>query len=135
MKNIQSILLTLIITSFISCNENATETNTTDNNTIVTLDTNNTTENTQASTEYIADTATQIRFEDFTIIINRLIVWDDVTRPDIILNDTANLYIELGETIEGQTIEIANNKWTDIKVEQRYETSITIMNEGPPIAT
>ena len=45
--------------------------------------------------------------------------------------DTVYLYSELGETIEGQTISISTEQLINLTIEQRYETSVTIMGEGP----
>jgi hypothetical protein len=39
--------------------------------------------------------------------------------------------IELGETLEGSIINVTNSQLSNLKVEMRFETSITIMNEGP----
>ncbi|MDR2972474.1 MAG: hypothetical protein LBU83_11190, partial [Bacteroidales bacterium] len=77
------------------------------------------------------DVITTIKFSDFTLTINRLSVWNEKEELDKIQKDTVYLDIELGETIEGQLLFIETSELTNIKVEQRYETSITIMDEGP----
>jgi len=76
------------------------------------------------------DTITTLTFEEFSISINRLIVSEDVNSNEI-QSDTIEINIELGETIEGQLISITSSQLTRFEVEQRYETSVTINNEGP----
>ncbi len=77
------------------------------------------------------DTITNIKFEELSMAISRLIVFDTNNQLDKIQKDTVYLYAELGETIEGQVISITTNQLTNSTVEQRYETSVTIMDEGP----
>jgi len=80
--------------------------------------------------QYI-DGAVTINFLDFILTINRLSLWDGRKYIDEIHKDTVYLDVELGENIEGQLLLIETSELIDIKVAQRYETSITIMNEGP----
>lgn len=77
------------------------------------------------------DTITTIKFNELTLSINRLVIYDEEGRMAQIQKDTVEIYAELGETIEGQLISITTDQLTDLTVEQRYETSVTIMNEGP----
>lgn len=84
------------------------------------------------------DITTTIKFPDFSITINRLSVLNNEDEMQIFYDeldeldrDTVYRVIELGETIEGQVLFIKTSELTDIKVAQRYETSITIMGEGP----
>lgn len=77
------------------------------------------------------DTTTVLKFKELSFSIKRLISYYDENSLNNIQNDTIIIYAELGETIEGQEITIVSDQLTEIMVEQRYETSITIMNEGP----
>jgi len=81
--------------------------------------------------EEIVDTITTIKFNELSISINRLIIYDENKKIEQIQKDTVEIYAELGETIEGQLISISSDQLTGLTVEQRYETSVTIMNEGP----
>jgi hypothetical protein len=78
-----------------------------------------------------SDTITTLKFDEFSLSINRLIIYDDEKRVAKVKTDTVEIYAELGETIEGQVISISSDLLRDFTVEQRYETSLTIMNEGP----
>ncbi len=77
------------------------------------------------------DTTADIKFKDISISINRLILFDDDKQLNQIQKDTVYLYADLGETIEGQKITIVSSQLTNITIEQRYETSVTIMDDGP----
>ncbi len=78
-----------------------------------------------------ADTIIYIKFPELTLSINRLVIWDEEKKLNQLQNDTVSIIAELGETIEGQEISIATKELTDILIEQRYETSVAISNEGP----
>lgn len=80
---------------------------------------------------YEEDTITDIQFEEFSLSINRLLVYDEENKLDAVQADTVIIYAELGESIEGQRLLFADSQLADIRVEQCYETSVTIMNEGP----
>lgn len=77
------------------------------------------------------DTSTLVRFKEFSLLINRMIVYDKEKTEKMIFKDTAEIYIELGESLEGQLIKLESNLLENWKVEQRFETSFTIVNEGP----
>lgn len=78
------------------------------------------------------DVTCTIKFSDFiTVTLTRLSVWNEENELDKVHKDSVYLYIELGETIEGQLLSVVTTELRDIKVAQRYETSITVMNEGP----
>ena len=65
------------------------------------------------------------------IAIQSLTIYDEDNELDQIQNNQVEIYAEVGETIEGQHISISSALLTGFTVEQRYETSITIMDEGP----
>lgn len=85
----------------------------------------------KAKNEVVEDTITNINFEELSISINRLVVFDEGKKLNQTQRDTVYLYSELGETIEGQTISISADLLADLTIEQCYETSVTIMGEGP----
>jgi glucan-binding YG repeat protein len=81
--------------------------------------------------EVLEDTITNINFKELAVSINRLIVFDKDKELNKTQKDTVYLYSELGETIEGQTLSVSTDKLTNLTIEQRYETSVTIIGEGP----
>lgn len=72
----------------------------------------------------------EIKFQDFSLQME-LEVWDENETLKKVQNDTAKVYVELGETPEGKKMKINQSKFKKIEVFQRHENSITIMNEGP----
>jgi len=78
-----------------------------------------------------SDTTTFISFNELKLSISRLVVYDEHRILNKVQKDTVYIFPELGETIEGQFIKIDNLNLEDLKIEQRYETSISIQNEGP----
>ena len=132
----QNIISILILTILCSCNNTSTnKTETTQNDSIVndTISISNQTNvlATPINDEVAVDTITTIKFIELSISINRLIIYDEDKKIDQIQKDTVEIYAELGETIEGQLISISSDQLTGLTVEQRYETSVTILNEGP----
>jgi uncharacterized protein YcfL len=132
----QCIIIFLIFTTLCSCNSSSTnKTEETQSDTIVsdTTSISNLTDNSRTITndEESADTITTIKFNELSISINRLIIYDEDKKIDQLQKDTVKIYVELGETIEGQLISISSEQLTGLTVEQQYETSVTIMNEGP----
>ena len=79
----------------------------------------------------INDNLLEIKFEEFSIEIDSLEVWDEEEKLKEQQKDTARIYLELGETIEGQKLKIHKIKEGQIRIYQRFENSITVMNEGP----
>ena len=73
---------------------------------------------------------TKIQFQDFTIVIDDLEAFDENDVLKQIQKDTAIVYLEYGESIEGKKISLQSN-FTDFKIYQRLENSITISDEGP----
>ena len=136
MTTLQNIIIILILTSLCSCKNSSTNKTAIAQIDSIVRDTTNISNQTRnASTftndEEEVDTITTIKFIELSVSINRLIIFDEEKKIDQIQKDTVEIYAELGETIEGQLISIASNQLTNLKVEQRYETSVTIMNEGP----
>jgi hypothetical protein len=78
-----------------------------------------------------ADTIITIAFNELSLSISRLAIFDEGDRMAKSGIDTVTITAELGESIEGQLITIANSQLTNLTIEQRYETSVTIAGEGP----
>ncbi len=74
---------------------------------------------------------TTIRFNEFSIGIKSLICMDDEDKLSQTQKDSAYFFIDVGETIEGQKLSLEGGEDYDFTIEQRYETSITLSNEGP----
>jgi len=72
-----------------------------------------------------------LRFKEFELIIDNIEIWDDEKKLKDIQKDSAIVYLELGETIEGQEIKLIQKKEGTIKIYQRFENSLTVMDEGP----
>ena len=85
-----------------------------------------------SDTELIdADTIALIEFKEISIFINRLKIYDEDNIISTNGTDTVLINAELGEKFEGQIITYKSDILSDIIIEQRYQTSVTIMKEGP----
>ena len=74
---------------------------------------------------------TNIHFEELTVTIGGFtgnFIEHELSK---INKDTAYLFSELGSTIEGQLLVVLSENLSQVKVEQSYETSVTISKEGP----
>jgi hypothetical protein len=86
----------------------------------------------EGNTQYeLPDTFITIEYAEFTANFSRMIVSENKDSIANMDGDTIYLSIELGETLEKQLIEFTDLKLDNLKVEQAYETSITVMDEGP----
>lgn len=136
MTTLQNIISILTLTTLCSCNNSSTNKTATAQIDSIVIDTTSISDQTSNSSTFIndkddVDTITTIIFNELSISINRLIIYDEDKKIDQIQKDTVEISAELGETIEGQLISISSDQLTGLTVEQRYETSVTIMNEGP----
>lgn len=77
------------------------------------------------------NSTTTIKFKELTLKINKFVASDEENKLSMIQKDTVIILADLGETIEKQNIKIETSQLENVKVEQSYETSITIMDEGP----
>lgn len=85
-----------------------------------------------AGQEIETDTFVEIKFDEFSIVISRFVADDEEGLLDKTWQDSVFIWGTLAESIEGQTIKFNGyEKLEDLKVEQCYETSVTIMDEGP----
>lgn len=82
------------------------------------------------SVKVFAQTA-KIQFSNFTLEIESMGLWEQSKLTDKFFSGDAEVDIELGGTLEGSTIKVINSKITNLTIDMSFETSITIMNEGP----
>ncbi len=73
----------------------------------------------------------KVQFLNFTLEIEPLELWEQSKLLDRTFLAESEVDIEIGETLEGSTIKVTNAQLSNIKMEMQFETSITIMNEGP----
>jgi hypothetical protein len=77
-----------------------------------------------------------IQFQEFAIVFDSLEVWDNEAKGYINIqktkNDTTFIFPDLGYSLEGNTFELKNfGDFKDVKIEQAYQTSMSIQGEGP----
>lgn len=77
------------------------------------------------------DTSASFSMGELYVEINRLVLDDTLNHVYALESDTLDVFIDLGETIEGQELSINDTNFENVVIEQSYETSVTIMNEGP----
>ena len=73
----------------------------------------------------------KVQFLNFNLEIEPLELWEQSKLLDRTFLADSEVDIELGESLEGSTIKVVNSQLSNINMEMRFETSITIMNEGP----
>lgn len=81
--------------------------------------------------ENLTDTTTLIQFDDFSVILSRMIVHDEEGQLQKSVVDSVRLWAELGERLEGQLIQIQAESDYTFVVEFCYQTSVSISGEGP----
>lgn len=74
--------------------------------------------------------ATTIRFNEFRLDIHNFSTFDEEDLQGKVETDTVTISSDIGEDLSRSTL-IISDELTSVTVEQRYETSVTIMNEGP----
>ena len=132
-KITKGIILTLIVGVCGACNNSVTtKTDVVNTDTIVkdSVVTNQTIALATESNDNSVDTIAHIEFNELSIAINHLILFEQ-EKISKIQTDSVNVYAEIGETIESQLVSVSSDQLTDLTVEQRYETSITINDAGP----
>lgn len=85
----------------------------------------------QYSFEDLAEGGALFEFHDFKLLIDTLEVWSDTNIFDCRDTDTTWITLGLGPGIADRKIQISAEGIEDLEVHQSYETSITVMNEGP----
>lgn len=77
------------------------------------------------------DTVADFDFQDLHISISRFIASSDPSLKQPLQGDTLFIVAEVGESIEGQLLTLTSDVFVDLRVEMRFETSMTVMREGP----
>lgn len=131
MTLLKNTFIFLFLTIIYFCNNSANDTADASINDTISIEPNIIQETTSEVLPGEEDTITDIQFPELALSINRLLIYDEDKEMEEIQTDTVTISPELGEGIEGQTISISTDKLINLKVEQRFETSVTIMNEGP----
>lgn len=72
-----------------------------------------------------------LKFKELSLSIINFFVSDEEKKLTQIQQDTVYLFPELGESMEGKNISITTEQLINLKIEQRFETSVTIMGDGP----
>lgn len=73
----------------------------------------------------------EIKFNDFILELDNIGLMGDLTVLSKVQKDTAKVSLDLSGTPENKFLKIIQKKYKKIEVFQRYENSITIMDEGP----
>lgn len=127
-------ILLIIVTAccFLGCKQkakdNSAEVITTAENTSNEIDSEVELKNESTTTD---EARLQLRFNEFELVIDNLEIWDEEAELKAVQKDSAIVYLELGATIEGRKIKIEQLEKGTIKIYQRFENSVTVMNEGP----
>lgn len=72
-----------------------------------------------------------VKFMEANAHIRNLTIVDDDALQHLDYENNLVIGVGLGQSPENKTIIIKDNKYKSVKILQRYENSITIMNEGP----
>lgn len=72
-----------------------------------------------------------VPFGPLQVHIDSLEIWDEEGMPRRLASDSVALEVALGSSPEGQAIHVALHEPGQVRLFQRYETSITVMDEGP----
>ena len=72
-----------------------------------------------------------VKFPEANIHIKNLAIVDDDALRHLVNENNLSIDVDLGHSPEKKIILIKDNQYKSIKILQRYENSITIMNEGP----
>jgi hypothetical protein len=70
-----------------------------------------------------------IKFPEFRLVVDSLEIWDEDGKLKGLQKDTVFVSPELGE-VPG-TIRLINCQFDQVIIYQRFENSVTVMNEGP----
>lgn len=79
------------------------------------------------------DTAKEIiiRFDNLSLQIDDIDVWDENGTLKRTHKDTVKIDLDIGELLTGNKISVLNSDYDQIRIFQKFENSVTIMNEGP----
>lgn len=79
----------------------------------------------------MTDSIAKLKFDEVSLEISKLLIEGEYNESIIIDGDSMNVFMEMSTNLEGQAIAVLTSELTDIQLFQSYETSVTIMNEGP----
>lgn len=79
----------------------------------------------------MTDSIAKLKFDEVSFEISKLLIEGEYNESIIIGGDSMNVFMEMSTNLEGQAIAVLTSELTDIQLFQSYETSVTIMNEGP----
>ncbi|BDD08073.1 hypothetical protein FUAX_05050 [Fulvitalea axinellae] len=74
---------------------------------------------------------TKIRFDDFTLDIVGVELSPEEESLEKTFSTDVVVNLEAGDYFELATVNVTDSKLSDLRVEMSFETSLTIMNEGP----
>lgn len=72
-----------------------------------------------------------VKFDNLSLQIDNIEVWDEIGTLKSIQKDTVRVDLDIGEILTGNTIRVLNSDYDQIRIFQKIENSVTIMNEGP----
>lgn len=81
--------------------------------------------------EKMAEDGALFQFHGFQLLVDTLEVWSESRLFDCQDSDTTWVSLGLGYGIADRTIQFYGEQLTDFSIQQSYETSVTVMNEGP----
>lgn len=70
-----------------------------------------------------------VNFPEFRLVVDSLEIWDKDGKLKGFQRDTVYVSLELGEVLGG--IRLINCQFDKVIIYQRFENSVTVMNEGP----
>lgn len=73
----------------------------------------------------------EIKFEDFIVEIDHIEINYNYSKEITVKDGVARIEVDLIGSPEGKYLKIYHNKYKQVEVFQRYENSVTIMDEGP----
>jgi hypothetical protein len=74
---------------------------------------------------------TRIQFAEIEVGLYDVEFWNSEEEFMSINKDTSYIQPDLGSTVQGKFVLANSPEFRSIKIEQQFETSLTIMNEGP----
>lgn len=128
-----SLFILLCLFGFYSCHEsvvNTTESTPSEKHTKDTLD-RSTVEKIKKYLLSPNDSSITVQFDEITIHLSPLVPFDKVGSFVKTTADTCFVSADVYESILGGQLRIISNSLTDFKIEQAYQTSVSISNEGP----
>lgn len=129
-KPLTTILLLSTSTVFFSCSGKSAPVKAPKDNVKVALDSIGT-QHDIPDEEITYPDSTLIKWKDCSVSLEGLYFFNEKEEGIVFDKDTVTIWSELGTTTQDSWIGISTDILTDITIEECYETSITIQNEGP----